>query len=124
MAGLASKEIILAVTPCSRRRKLLEGYLTNVWRGPKVTRDMIIRDMRESIALGAKLRAADLLIVLRQFLFAHPCARGRAPFGRRSIDGASQGGEGLPNHSLQPEPENRAQVIPFHPRRLKSLVAP
>ncbi|HTO79158.1 MAG TPA: hypothetical protein VMJ31_05210 [Methylocystis sp.] len=120
MTGLASDEVILGMTPGARHRMLLESYLTNIWRGPKAVRDMIIGDMRDCIAFGAKLRAADLLIVLRQFLSAHPCARAHLPFERRNIGGASQGGESLSGQSTQEEPEKRAQVIPFHPRRLKS----
>ena len=120
MAGLAGDEVILRITPCVRHRMLLESYLANIWRGPKVVRDMIISDLRLCNDLGAKMRAADLLIVLRQFLFAHPCARARLPFERRNFGGASQGGESLSSQSMQGEPENRAQVISFHPRRLKS----
>ena len=49
MAGLAGDEVILGMTPCARHRMLLESYLTNIWRGPKVVRDMIIGDLRDCI---------------------------------------------------------------------------
>jgi hypothetical protein len=75
IAGLASDEAFLGVTPCVRHRMLLDTYLTNMWRGPEVVRDMIIGDLRRFADLGAKLRAADLLIVLRQFLSEHFGAR-------------------------------------------------
>ena len=118
MAGLAGDEVILGMTPCARHRMLLESYLTNIWRGPKVVRDMIISDLRLCNELGAKLRAADLLIVLRQFLFAHPCASSPLAVERRNDGGVSEGGKISTSQCVQEESRNGAQVISFQPRRL------
>jgi hypothetical protein len=35
-------------------------------------RDLIVADIRAALDLGASKRAADLLMVLRTFLFEHP----------------------------------------------------
>ena len=78
-SGLAPNELILGVTPSSRHHSLLASYLFNRERSPAALRDMIISDIRSFLDLGAKQRAADLLIVLRLFLSDYPRARRRAP---------------------------------------------
>jgi hypothetical protein len=74
-AGLASNEMFLGATPCSVHRLLISNYLMNLWRGPQILRKLIVADIRASLNLGASKRAADLLIVLRRFLFDYPEAR-------------------------------------------------
>src|SRR5271166_4780129 len=75
LAGLCPNEIILGVTPSANHHSLLSSYLLNLWRGPKIVRDMIVTDICQSVDLGALKRAADLLIVLRRFLSDYPGAR-------------------------------------------------
>jgi hypothetical protein len=72
--GLSSNDFFLGVTPSGRHRSLLDSYLTNMGRGPEAIRDMMIADLRRWTQLGANARAADLLIVLRQFLSEYPQA--------------------------------------------------
>jgi hypothetical protein len=67
ITGLASKEIILGVSPSAKHRSLLSSYLFNLKRGQATVRDMIIADLRSFLELGALHRAADLLVVLRLF---------------------------------------------------------
>ncbi|MBL1258001.1 MULTISPECIES: hypothetical protein [Methylocystis] len=61
-------ETILAAAPSARSRVLLSSYLLNLWRGPDAVRDMIVADFCAATDLGASAQAADLLLVLRQFL--------------------------------------------------------
>jgi hypothetical protein len=74
-AELASDEMFLGATPSSLHRLLLSNYLMNLWRSPEMVRKLIVADIRASLNLGASKRAADLLIVLRRFLFDYPEAR-------------------------------------------------
>lgn len=74
-AGLSPCKIILGISPSAAHRSLLSSYLVNLWRGPEVVRDMIVTDIGMSVDLGALKHAADLLIVLRQFLSDYPDAR-------------------------------------------------
>ncbi len=78
-SGLAPNEMILGVTPSSRHHSLFASYLLNKERSPAAIRDMIISDLRSFLDLGAKQRAADLLIVLRLFLSDYLQARRTAP---------------------------------------------
>jgi hypothetical protein len=75
LAGLCSKKIVLGVTPSTAHDSLFSSYLVNLWRGPKIVRDMIVADICWSVDFGASKRAADLLIVLRRFLSDYPGAR-------------------------------------------------
>jgi hypothetical protein len=74
-AALAPNEIVLGPTPCAKHHLLLTSYLLNMKRGPEVVRDMMVSDLRRWLDLGAVQGAADLLIVLRLFLFDYPEAR-------------------------------------------------
>jgi hypothetical protein len=74
-AALTPNEIVLGPTPSAKHHLLLTSYLLNLKRGPEVVRDMMVSDLRRWLDLGAVQRAADLLIVLRQFLFDYPEAR-------------------------------------------------
>ena len=71
-AGLASNETVLGATPSAKHRVLLSSYVLNLWRGPKTVRKMIVADIRMWLDLGRSDYAADLLIVLRQFLSDYP----------------------------------------------------
>ncbi len=74
-SGLPSGELILGVTPSTKHRVLLSSYLLNLWRGPEVVRDMLLADFFAAVDLGATAHAADVLLVLRQFLGDFPeCA--------------------------------------------------
>lgn len=57
---------------------LLSSYMLNLHRGADAVREMIDRDRRFFLDLGAKGRAADLEATLRLFLSRCPEAR-RAP---------------------------------------------
>ena len=74
-AGLASNETLLGATPSSLHHSLLSSYLLNLGKGPKFVRGLIVFDIRTYLDLGASKRAADLLLVLREFLSHHPEAR-------------------------------------------------
>ncbi len=74
-AGLAPNEMVLGATPSGMHDTLLSSYLLNMKHGPTAIRRMMIADIRSSLDLGASKHAADLLIVLRRFLFDHPEAR-------------------------------------------------
>ncbi len=53
-------------------RALLSSYLLNLWRGPEDVRKLIVADVRLWIELGVPERAADVFLVLRQFLTEFP----------------------------------------------------
>jgi hypothetical protein len=72
--GLSTNDFFLGVAPSGRHRSLLDSYLANMGRGPEAIRDMMIADLQRWTQLGANARAADLLVVLRQFLSASPPA--------------------------------------------------
>jgi len=74
-ARLVSKEMVLGATPAVAHRALLSSYLVNLWRGPKAVRRMIVADIRMWLDFGMPEQAADLLIVLRQFLLDYPESR-------------------------------------------------
>src|SRR5208283_3219067 len=58
-----------------KHKTLLVSYVLNLNHGPGAVREMIVADIRAAIDLRAPERAADLLLVLRVFLFEHPEAR-------------------------------------------------
>ena len=74
-AGLTAKEICLGASPSAKHRVLQSRYLLNLWRGSKTVRKLIVADIRRWTELGAPDRAADALLVLRQFLSDFPDAR-------------------------------------------------
>lgn len=71
-ADLSPNEIILGPPLTDRHYALLSSYRLNLARGAIAVRDMIIADLRSFLDLGARQRAADLLVVLRLFLSRHP----------------------------------------------------
>ena len=71
-AGLTPDDLRLSATPSTKHRALLGSYLLNLKRGPQFVRDMMVSDLHSWLDLGAAQQAADLLIVLRQFLSAYP----------------------------------------------------
>ena len=74
-SGLASNETVLGATPSAKHRALLSSYVLNLWRGPKTVRKMIVAHIRNWLDLGMVKEAADLVVVLRQFLSDYPEAR-------------------------------------------------
>jgi hypothetical protein len=78
VSGLRVGALVLGVSPSPKHRVLLSSYLLNLWRGPEAVREMLIADYCSAIEIGAPARAADLLLVLRQFLDDFPEA-GLAP---------------------------------------------
>lgn len=71
-AGLASHELVLGAIPSPEHDAVLESYLLNGHRGLSAVREMIVADLRGFLDLGVTARAADLMIVLRLLLTAHP----------------------------------------------------
>lgn len=72
VSGLRVGAFVLGVSPSPKHRVLLSSYLLNLWRGPEAVREMLIADYCSAIDMGAPARAADLLLVLRQFLDDFP----------------------------------------------------
>lgn len=72
LADLDPKELLVGVAPSARHHSLLAGYTLNLGRGTIAVRDLIRSDLAGYIDLGAKTRAADLLLVLRLFLSDYP----------------------------------------------------
>ena len=70
--GFLEEEFTRGVSPSARRRSLLDSYLMNMRHGPAVIHEMMIADLRRWIDLGALSRAADVAIVLRQFVSDYP----------------------------------------------------
>jgi hypothetical protein len=73
--GLALDEMVLGAIPSTKHRVLLSSYVLNLWRGPKTVRKMIVADIRMWLDLGMPNYAADMVLVLRQFLSDYPEAR-------------------------------------------------
>ena len=73
-AGLAPNEMFFGATPSAGYHGLLSSYRLNLWRGPKVVCRLIVSDIRTFLDLGASKRAADLLLVLREFFSDYPDA--------------------------------------------------
>jgi hypothetical protein len=70
-SGLASKGGV----SCIAANRLLSSYLLNLHRGAGTVREMLDRDRRCFLELGANSRAADLEAALRLFVTCHPQAR-------------------------------------------------
>lgn len=68
LSGLGTHEMLLGVTPTAMHDSLHASYLLHRGTGWEAVRDMIVADIRASLALGASKQAADLLIVLRRLL--------------------------------------------------------
>ncbi|WP_442754529.1 hypothetical protein ACNHKD_16270 [Methylocystis sp. JAN1] len=66
--ALASDELTLSASVTPRHRSLLASYRMNAHRGEASARNLIIRDLRSFLDLGAIDRATDLLIVLALFM--------------------------------------------------------
>jgi hypothetical protein len=69
--GLRSEEIIVGAAETDALRATLKSYLSNLWRGSDVVRELIVADIRTALDLGVQERAGDLLLVLRLFLTEH-----------------------------------------------------
>lgn len=72
LANLAPNELLVGVAPAARHYSLLAGYALNLGRGAGAVRELIRSDLAGYIDLGAKARAADLLLILRLFLSDYP----------------------------------------------------
>ncbi len=83
-SGLLSNEMVVGPVPSPKHRARLSGYLLNLKWGEATVREMIVADIRAALDLGALIRAADLLVVLRLFLSDQPEARKRQ--GRNVVD--------------------------------------
>jgi hypothetical protein len=69
VAGLFPTELVLGQSPSAKQGSLLKSYLMNLRLGPGAVREMMVTDLRSWLDLGASRQTADLLIVLRTFLF-------------------------------------------------------
>ena len=87
VTGLCPQEMIVGATESEIHRAVLASYLSNLWRGSEVVRDLIVADIRSALDLGVAERAADLLLVLRLFLTTHPeAAQAPCPCAQNSCD--------------------------------------
>lgn len=66
--ALAADSISLSASVTPAHRTLLVSYRMNAQRGEESARNLILRDMRNFMDLGALDRATDLLIVLALFM--------------------------------------------------------
>jgi hypothetical protein len=66
--ALAPDSISLSASVTPAHRTLLVSYRMNAHRGEDSARDLIIRDLRNFLDLGALDRATDLLIVLALYM--------------------------------------------------------
>ena len=74
-AGLTPEEICLGISPGDKHDVLQSRYLLGLWKGSWTVRNLIVADIRHWAGIGQPDRAADALIVLRQFLSDFPQAR-------------------------------------------------
>jgi len=66
-AERASNELLLCAVPSAKHSLLLASYLFSLQRGETAVCNMIVADYRRFMELGARERAADLLLVFRLF---------------------------------------------------------
>ena len=104
--GAACIELMLCAMPSARHKSLLASYALNLKRGKKAVCDMIVGDIGRCVELGAQQRAADLSLVLREFLSdcrkAHYAAR------------AGSGFSGQPHHLASDVPGSAVGRILLH----------
>ena len=81
--GLRSEEIIVGAAETEALRATLSSYLSNLWRGPEVVRELIVADIRTALDLGVQDRAGDLFLILRLFLTNHAEAVSRPMLASR-----------------------------------------
>jgi len=110
IAGLDSEELVVGARPRPRHWRILSGYLANLDKGPAVVCGLIIADLRAYLDLGAKERAASVLVVLRLLLTQFPhLAKDPIPQLRWSHAPASRshfGAEMVPPDPCHGENEN------------------
>lgn len=70
--GLEPNEMVLGVTPTAIHDSLLESYARDCGKGWTAVRDRIVTDIRVALKLGQSEQAANLLFVLRRFLWDRP----------------------------------------------------
>jgi hypothetical protein len=83
ISGLSRAELVELnrLEPILRRkarewhRKLLSSYLTNMDKGAEAVCGLLLADLHGCLDLGARRRAADLLIVMRLLLAEFPILR-------------------------------------------------
>lgn len=100
ISGLGAHEMLLGVSPCERHDRLFARYRMKAGDAQDALPARIVTDIRRALDLGALARAADLLVVLREFLAASgpdggnrltPCVRrvrGREASRRGVLSGA------------------------------------
>lgn len=74
-SGLASKSADDLSVPSKRLHRLLSSYLLNRHRGAVAVKEMIDRDRRFFLDLGAKNRASELEAALSLFISRFPEAQ-------------------------------------------------
>lgn len=82
--ALASDSVSLSASVTPAHRTLLASYRMNAHRGEDSARNLIIRDLRNFLDLGALDRATDLLIVLALYIRATTRCDRRPLFATRS----------------------------------------
>lgn len=99
--ALTANDITLNAAVTSKHRALLASYRMNGHRGENFARDLIVRDLRNFLDLGALDRATDLIIVLALYMReTSRCDRRLMLATRRHRDAiALQGWRGAPRAS-------------------------
>jgi hypothetical protein len=82
--GLGSNEMLVGVTPTAMHDSLLESYARDCGKGCAAVRDRIVTDIRAALKLGQSEQAADLLIILRRFLWDRPVVALVRPLTRQA----------------------------------------
>lgn len=115
LCGLEPHELIPGAVRSPFHQSLYESYLMLCDRGADFVRDLIVADMRRALDLGARRRAAELLLVLRRFLsFPRGQARFRgAPPDAAEIEAAIAVVERLAARRPPTGPRRHARFFPY-----------
>jgi hypothetical protein len=72
IAGLESEKLVIGTPIRPMHWRMLSSYLANLDKGPAAVCALIIADLHTLLDLGAKERAAGVLVVLRLLLTQFP----------------------------------------------------
>ncbi len=119
ISGLRAHEMIVGATPSVKHSPLLAAYRLKLAKGRDAVRGMIVADIRDSVELGEIDFAADLLVVLRQFLTMCETADARGVVEGLRVVGERGGDFDPPSKSEARICSRRARAAPRpRPRKL------
>lgn len=72
IAGLESEKLVIGAPIRPMHWRMLSSYLVNLDKGPTAVCALIVADLHTFLDLGAKERAASVLVVLRLLLTQFP----------------------------------------------------